>query len=142
MRRRVVFPIMDTIARHPLKSFGVVAVLVVLSLWLNIKPEQPKGVPSVPKAPMLTVGEPAAVSGRVAVVTTNTPPAPDGMLPVSHPMWVIDLGREEAVCVFAVSENGVATQVGNAVTIGGRVTGVEEGRVYLTDCKLIPASKP
>jgi hypothetical protein len=133
---------MDTIGRHPLTSLCVVAVLVALSLWLSIKPEQPKGVPSVPAASTFTVGEHAAVSGRVAVVTTNTPPAPDGLLPVSHPMWGIDLGREEAVCVFAVSENGVATQVGNVVTIGGRVTCVEKGRVYLTDCKLIPASKP
>ena len=132
---------MDTVARHPLTSLAAVAAFVALSLWLRFRPDPPRIAAGTFHLPTAGVGEQTEVSGRVTVVTTNTQSLIGGGA-VARPVLLLDLGRGEAVCAFPVAEDPAGVRVGDAVTVGGRVNEVQEGRVYLIDCKLIPAPKP
>ena len=144
--RPISLSIMDTIARHPLTSLGVVACFVALSLWLSFQPQAPGG--GTPPVVAAAVGEQAEVTGRVTTISDSTGPKREGATaPITNAFVILDLGRGEAVCSFPLAPLGtespaVGVQVGDSITLAGRVADLVPGRVYLSDCKLVHAEMP
>jgi hypothetical protein len=107
-----------------------------------LPPDAPTSVTGGNHGPTFKLGSQAEVSGRLTTVETNPPPALDGVAVTPSPVLQLDLGRGEAVCVFPVGADIGGVQVGDMVTIVGRVEDSTPGRVYLSNCKLIPAARP
>jgi hypothetical protein len=132
---------MDTIARHPLTSLCVVAVLVALALHFGIKPPPataPRagagGETDTPEVPAASVGKPMTLNGRVGQVAHG-----------DAPFLVLVLGRREVVCRFRAlssDESPIAgVRTGDSVVVRGVVESVESGSFGLVDCKLVSGPK-
>jgi hypothetical protein len=137
---------MDTVARHPLTSLGVVAVLVALALYFGINPPPPP--PPLPPPPPASddTGIPGITTESVGKQVTLTGKA-GRIAPRVSPLMLLTVGGRVVTCRFPEVAPGAEAPLervreGDETTVEGVVESIDIGFVNLANCKLIPRAPP